>query len=103
VFKIIIHLDVVEDLMLYHYPRDELIADGKVPWREFSWQYGLPDGDNANDDSVLQQRKGGIAVMTMKATETKKGTGVMALCISGFTGLMVEGAARTVFLKEAQA
>jgi hypothetical protein len=32
VFKVIIHVDVVEDLIFYHHPRAELIADGKVPW-----------------------------------------------------------------------
>jgi hypothetical protein len=36
VFKILIHIDVVEDLLFYHYPRDELIVDGKVPWRDFA-------------------------------------------------------------------
>jgi hypothetical protein len=35
-FKVIIHIDVVEDLMFYHYPREELIANGKVPWRDFT-------------------------------------------------------------------
>jgi hypothetical protein len=45
VFKIIIHIDAVEDLLFYHYPRDELLADGKVPWREFTWQFGKPDGE----------------------------------------------------------
>jgi hypothetical protein len=55
VFKILIHLDVVEDLMFYHYPRDELLADGKVPWREFSWQFGLP-GDAVSDDSQIPTR-----------------------------------------------
>jgi hypothetical protein len=37
VFRVLIHIDVVEDLLFYHYPRDELLADGKVPWREFAW------------------------------------------------------------------
>jgi hypothetical protein len=45
VFKILVHIDAVEDLMFYHYPREELIADGKVPWRDFSWQFGRADGD----------------------------------------------------------
>jgi hypothetical protein len=44
-FKVIIHIDVVEDLCFYHYPKHDLIADGKVPWHEFSWQYGMPDGE----------------------------------------------------------
>jgi hypothetical protein len=50
VFKILIHIDVVEDLMFYHYLREELIADGKVAWRDFSWQYGRPDGDLEEDE-----------------------------------------------------
>jgi hypothetical protein len=50
VFKVLIHIDVVEDLYFYHYPRNERIADGKVPWREFSWQYGVPDGEAQDDD-----------------------------------------------------
>jgi hypothetical protein len=45
VFKVLIHIDVVEDLLFYHYPREELLADGKVPWRDFVWQYGTPDGE----------------------------------------------------------
>jgi hypothetical protein len=27
------------------YPREELLADGKVPWKEFAWQQGRMDGD----------------------------------------------------------
>jgi hypothetical protein len=51
VFKVLVHIDVVEDLLFYHYPREELLADGKVPWREFSWQKGQPDGEQ-NEDFV---------------------------------------------------
>jgi hypothetical protein len=40
-----VHIDVVEDLMFYHYPHEKLIADGKVPWRDFNWQLGRTDGD----------------------------------------------------------
>jgi hypothetical protein len=31
--------------LFYHYPREELIADGKVPWRDFIWQYNQPNGE----------------------------------------------------------
>jgi hypothetical protein len=31
VLKILIHIDAIEDLMFYHYPREELLADGKIP------------------------------------------------------------------------
>jgi hypothetical protein len=50
VFKILVHTDAVEDLMFYHYPREELIVDGKIPWRDFSWQYGRADGDLEEDE-----------------------------------------------------
>jgi hypothetical protein len=43
VFKVLIHIVVVEDLMFYHYPRQELIDDGKIPRREFVWRMGHPD------------------------------------------------------------
>jgi hypothetical protein len=45
VFQVLIHIDVVEDLLFYHYPREELIADGKVMWKEFMWRSGHADGD----------------------------------------------------------
>lgn len=50
VFKVLIHIDVVEDLMFYHYPRDELLADGRMPWRDFNWELGRADGDLLDDD-----------------------------------------------------
>jgi hypothetical protein len=53
VFRILIHIDVVQDLLFYHYPREELIAYGKVPWRDFSWQQGCPDGDLEEEDYHL--------------------------------------------------
>jgi hypothetical protein len=37
VSRILVHIDVVEDLIFYHFPRKELIADGKVPWHDFAW------------------------------------------------------------------
>jgi hypothetical protein len=49
-FKVLIHIDVVEDLLFYHYPREELIADGKVPWRGFAWQTSRMDGELNEDE-----------------------------------------------------
>lgn len=49
-FRVLIHIDAVEDLMLYHYPREELIQDDRVPWRDFHWQYGRADGDIDEED-----------------------------------------------------
>jgi hypothetical protein len=42
---VLIHIDTVEDLLFYHHPREELIEDGKVPWKEFVWRSGHTDGD----------------------------------------------------------
>jgi hypothetical protein len=36
VFKILVHIDAVEDLIFYHYPCEELIAEGKVLWQDFN-------------------------------------------------------------------
>jgi hypothetical protein len=56
VFRILVHIDVVEDLMLYHFPREELVADGKVPWCDFSWQFGKPNGDLQEEELHPPQR-----------------------------------------------
>jgi hypothetical protein len=50
VFRVLVHIDAVEYLLFYHHPRNELLADGKVPWREFSWQFGRPDGELDEED-----------------------------------------------------
>jgi hypothetical protein len=34
---VLIHIDAIEDLLFYHYPREELLADGKIPRRGFNW------------------------------------------------------------------
>jgi hypothetical protein len=49
-FKVLAHIDVVEDLLFYHYPHEELIADGKVPWRGFAWQTNRMDGELNEDE-----------------------------------------------------
>jgi hypothetical protein len=51
VLRILIHIDVVEDLLFYHYPREDLLADGKVSWHDFVWQFGRPNG-NIDDDEI---------------------------------------------------
>jgi hypothetical protein len=30
-FKVFIHIDIIEDLSFYHFPCEELVADGKIP------------------------------------------------------------------------
>jgi hypothetical protein len=45
VFRVLIHIDVMEDLMFYHHPHEELLANRKVPWMEFAWRPGHADGE----------------------------------------------------------
>jgi hypothetical protein len=45
VFRVLIHIDVVEDMLFYDFPREELIAYEKIPWRDFRWQFGKADGE----------------------------------------------------------
>jgi hypothetical protein len=52
VFKIFIHIDAIEDLSFYHFPREELVADDKIPWHDFSWQYGMAGGDIVVDTDL---------------------------------------------------
>jgi hypothetical protein len=44
---------VVEVLLFYHHPHEELMADGKIPWRKFKWQLGHPDGDLIDEEDSL--------------------------------------------------
>jgi hypothetical protein len=60
VFRVLIHLDVVEDLLFFHYPRDELIADGKVSWRDFAWHFGRLDGELDDDEFLPPTRHCGL-------------------------------------------
>jgi hypothetical protein len=50
VFRVLIHIDAKEDLMFYHHPREELIANGKVPWKEFAWHPGHANGELDEDE-----------------------------------------------------
>jgi hypothetical protein len=45
VFKILVHIDTVEDLLFYHHSPDQLRAEGRVQHREFHGLSGSPDGD----------------------------------------------------------
>lgn len=56
VFRIFIHFDVVEDLLFFHYPREELLAKGRMPWREFTWHYGHAGGEFEEDDLDINVR-----------------------------------------------
>jgi hypothetical protein len=52
VFKVLLHIEAVEDLMFYHYPRVELVADGKTPWRDFHWQHGRLDEEDLHPPPI---------------------------------------------------
>jgi hypothetical protein len=45
IFRILIHIESVEDLSFYHQPQDQVIADGKIQLREFHWIPDRSDGD----------------------------------------------------------
>jgi hypothetical protein len=49
-FKVLIHIDSVEDLMFYHHPPEQLLAEGKTQFCEFFWRPGQPDGDLGEED-----------------------------------------------------
>lgn len=55
-YRVLIHLDYVEDLFFYQHPTDELRAEGRVPFREFVWEYGRADGDFEDEDPVQLPR-----------------------------------------------
>jgi hypothetical protein len=38
VLKVLVHIDALEDLLFYHYPREELITDGKSPLERFKME-----------------------------------------------------------------
>jgi hypothetical protein len=50
VFRVLIHINAIEDLLFYHPTREELIEDGKIPWWDFGWQYGRIDGELEEDE-----------------------------------------------------
>jgi hypothetical protein len=56
VFKILIHIDSVEDLRFYHYPPEQLTAEGRVQLRDFRWFPGRPDGDVEEDFTQQVER-----------------------------------------------
>jgi hypothetical protein len=49
-FWVLIHIDAIEDMMFYHHPQEELIADGKVLWKLFAWRLGHADGELDEDE-----------------------------------------------------
>lgn len=55
-YRVFIHLDYVEDLFFHQNPPDELHAKGRVPFREFVWEYGRADGDFDDEDHLQPPR-----------------------------------------------
>jgi hypothetical protein len=68
--------------MFYHNPREELIADGKVPWREFVWHYGQP----GTVDRKLNHN--GATMMMMTMTGIRNGPDPATLWAESPAGLM---------------
>jgi hypothetical protein len=44
VFKVLVHIELVEDLHYYHHPPEQLNAESKVQLHELRWCPGRPDG-----------------------------------------------------------
>jgi hypothetical protein len=55
-FRLLIHIDSIEDLSFYHRPADQLNAEGRVQLREFCWALGHLDGDMDDDDVRMAPR-----------------------------------------------
>jgi hypothetical protein len=55
-FRLLIHIDSIEDLSFYHRPADQLNAEGRVQLREFCWALGHLDGDMDDDDVRMALR-----------------------------------------------
>jgi hypothetical protein len=63
---VLIHIDVVEDLIFYYHPREELIQNGKVPWTDFAWRPGHADGELEEDDMHPPRRNGGSDLLPQR-------------------------------------
>jgi hypothetical protein len=49
-FRLLVHIDSIEDHSFYHCPAEQLCAEGRVQFREFRWTPGHLDGDMDADD-----------------------------------------------------
>jgi hypothetical protein len=66
VFRVLIHIDAVEDLLFYHHPCEELIEDGKVSWKDFAWRPGHADGELEEDDMHPPTRNCGSKLLPQR-------------------------------------
>jgi hypothetical protein len=55
-FRVLVHIDSVEDLRFFHHPAEQLMVGGKVQFREFCWHPGRPNGDMGEEDFRMVQR-----------------------------------------------
>jgi hypothetical protein len=55
-FRVLIHIDSVKDLMLYHHPPEQLMTYGKVQLHEFKWRLGRADGELEEGDFRTAER-----------------------------------------------
>jgi hypothetical protein len=80
---------------MYHYPREELLADGKVAWRDFHWQWGHLDGELEETDlhplpgfviKKLANSGGTEGMMMMRTAKEDRDQEVgWAECLNGLT------------------
>jgi hypothetical protein len=105
VFKVLIHLDVVEDLLFYHHPRHELIADGKAPWRKFHCILGNLMGmvslltlSPLQDSVALLTLHAVVGMMMMKMREVVLDVRVEVSSAGCLIGLIVVAIARVDLL-----
>jgi hypothetical protein len=56
VFRVLVHIDSVENLLYYHHPPEQLSGEGKTQLRELRWCPGRPDGDMDDEEDEPVQR-----------------------------------------------
>jgi hypothetical protein len=66
VFRVLIHIDAIEDLLFYRYLREDLVEDGKVPWKDFAWRPGHADGELEEDDLLPPTRNCGSELVPQR-------------------------------------
>jgi hypothetical protein len=63
---VLIHINVVEDLLFYHHPCEDLIEDGEVPWKDLAWRPGHTDGELEEDDLHPPARRCGQDILPQR-------------------------------------
>lgn len=53
VSRVLVHIDIVEDLLFCHHPREELLKEGWLQWCDFTWRSDRADGDGLDDEEDI--------------------------------------------------